>query len=469
MKIPKSLFVLPVVFIICLVTAGCGVKDFKPSKIFSLDNTWPFDDNDDEPEEGVPVRLVGAWTDTVHTKPGQKAQRGFGGRLMFYGPKDEKPILVDGQLVVYAFDEAGRQPTDTKPTRRYVFPPDQIAMHMSKSDIGASYSFWLPWDEVGGPKAEVSLICRFEPKGGPVITGEQTRHMLPGPVGTETTANAGTGPKLPEGEPYRPAQQTLEGLQSQNNAQHIARLTAQQTNYLAPANSQAMVTTAAAANVPNVAANMPGRQMSVTSIALPNNFQMPDASAFAQPAPQTPTGAAPAQTMVPIQQQPQMMPPAQFQQPVTGVQPIYQAAQPPVTSGAALRQQVPGAQFQPGVMPATPRLSTPGVAGPVMYSPQHQGFGMPQVGSQYVNQQAAIPPAGQSMVMQASATMPGAMPMNAMPQQQAAQPMLLSPQQQVAMPVQQAIPLQNLQQLAPANALRSSTVSSPTTATIPWR
>ena len=100
------------------------------------------------------------------TQTGKTPQRGFGGRVMFYGKDGNDPILVDGQFVVYAFDETNREPTDNKPTRRYVFPPDQVAIRMSKSELGAGYSFWLPWDEVGGPQTNISLICRFEPKKG---------------------------------------------------------------------------------------------------------------------------------------------------------------------------------------------------------------------------------------------------------------------------------------------------------------
>ena len=111
---------------------------------------------------------------------GKKPQRGFGGRLIFYGEDNEKPVLVDGQLVVYAFDESNREATDNKPTRRYVFPADQVARRMSKSELGPSYSFWLPWDEVGGPQTEISLIPRFEPKEGPIVIGEQTKHLLAG-------------------------------------------------------------------------------------------------------------------------------------------------------------------------------------------------------------------------------------------------------------------------------------------------
>ena len=169
-----------------LLATGCRgpwSKDWKVADMFDVDVT-PWSDDEDEAE--APSRLVGTWTDTVLHQTGKKPQRGFGGRLIFYGKDSEKPVLVDGQLVVYAFDETNREPTDNKPTRRYVFPPDQMARRMSKTELGPSYSFWLPWDEVGGPQTEVSLIARFEPKDGAIVVGEQTQHLLPG----ESTAGA---------------------------------------------------------------------------------------------------------------------------------------------------------------------------------------------------------------------------------------------------------------------------------------
>ncbi|QDU89976.1 hypothetical protein Pla175_33750 [Pirellulimonas nuda] len=133
------------------------------------------------PKAGVPIRIADTWTTTVLQQQGSDAQRGFGGRVYFYDGRESKPIRVDGQLVVYAFDEAGRKPADNQPTRRYVFPPDQFKLHESDSDLGPSYSFWLPWDGVDGVQSEISLIARFEPmKGGTLIVGDQTRHRLPG-------------------------------------------------------------------------------------------------------------------------------------------------------------------------------------------------------------------------------------------------------------------------------------------------
>jgi hypothetical protein len=270
------------------VAVGCSApwskgKD-KDSKWYSLDSTWPFGDDEDEPQ--IPERLMGTWTDTVLYQPGKKPQRGFGGRLIFFGKKSDLPILVEGQLVVYAFDESNREPTDNKPTRRYVFPPDQIARHMSKSELVPTYSFWLPWDEDGGPQIEVSLVARFEPKEGAVVVGEQTKHLLPGKLSPADIAGTPAA-KLPEGVPMRPAlPQLAQALEPKPTPEALV----QQASYEA----------AAAAATPN-------RRMTTTSISLPQNFgrrigtTTPPAAATArQPAPfnagstpMSPTSAAP--------------------------------------------------------------------------------------------------------------------------------------------------------------------------------
>ncbi len=56
----------------------------------------------------VPAKLAAMWSDTVKRQPGKQSERGFGGRIVFYDG-DEEQVRVDGQLVVYAFDETLKQ------------------------------------------------------------------------------------------------------------------------------------------------------------------------------------------------------------------------------------------------------------------------------------------------------------------------------------------------------------------------
>lgn len=172
--------VAPLLTMIVLATVtGCASKSSK----------WSFSNWDvkravgmkpEKPDPETPERMVATWTDTTLSTVGQSPKRGFGGKLMFFKRGSEDPVRVEGNLVVYAFDETNRPDHETHPTRKYIFPMEEFVRHESDSTIGAAYSFWLPWDEIGGQQRHISLIAKFEPKEGPVVIGEQTRHLLPG-------------------------------------------------------------------------------------------------------------------------------------------------------------------------------------------------------------------------------------------------------------------------------------------------
>jgi hypothetical protein len=173
---------LPLLLLVA-ITTGCAAGSKNKWKFANLDPRRTFGGKKDEaekPEPQAPTRLVATWTEAVLNTAGEKPKRGFGGRVAFFNRESDDPVRVDGQLVVYAFDETARKSHETQPTRKYIFPAAEVVRHESNSALGPAYSFWLPWDEVGGPQKNISLIARFEPTGGPIVIGEQTRHFLPG-------------------------------------------------------------------------------------------------------------------------------------------------------------------------------------------------------------------------------------------------------------------------------------------------
>ena len=152
---------------------------------FNLKKKIPWQPGKDGSNE-PPVKIVAVWTDTVMTTGANIPTRGFGGRLMFYDREDGEPIKVDGTLTVYAFEDAKQPSSRTAPDRKYVFKAEQFAKHYSKSQVGHSYSVWLPWDAIGGPKKQISFIVRFTPTKGHSVLGEMSRQLLPGIEPAET-------------------------------------------------------------------------------------------------------------------------------------------------------------------------------------------------------------------------------------------------------------------------------------------
>lgn len=207
-----------------------------------------------------PMRVVAIWSETVLNTPGQPSIRGFGARLMFYEDKKEKPIKVSGTLTVYAFDEAGRTKTDSRPDRKYVFNADQMEKHYSKSELGHSYSVWIPWDPVGGESKEISLIVRFVPVEGGVVISEQVKQFLPGAKpGTQSPA----GPYAAQGAAAaNPEVVRVAPVQLVQHQEVVGEPNLNQSNFEQPTYGQPNMT-------PPADSAAESRRMSTTTINIP--------------------------------------------------------------------------------------------------------------------------------------------------------------------------------------------------------
>ena len=135
--------------------------------------------------EQAAARIVAIWS-RCSLDPKQGPIQGFGGRIYFYNRRQEA-VKVEGQLIVYAFDDTGKTVTDhTKmaPTRKYIFRAEQLQSHLSESELGPSYSFWIPWQKIGGQERKISLVPVFIPEQGEVINGLFSKAVLPGKTST---------------------------------------------------------------------------------------------------------------------------------------------------------------------------------------------------------------------------------------------------------------------------------------------
>ena len=82
--------------------------------------------------------------------------------------------------MVYGFDETDRDPKNVIPDKKFVFSAEQFKAQYEKTELGPSYSIWLPWDDVGGIEKQISLIARFTSEKGEMVTSDQSKMLLPG-------------------------------------------------------------------------------------------------------------------------------------------------------------------------------------------------------------------------------------------------------------------------------------------------
>jgi hypothetical protein len=202
---------LGVWLVLALVTlSGCTKLDLQDSfRLFEKD-----------PKPEVPDRMVAVWTHSVLNQAGQPSTRGFGGRITFFGADDKASVLVDGKLTVYAFDDEREDLENPVPEKKFVFPRENLASHQSESNMGPSYSFWLPWGDVDGQQRRLSLIGRFDDASGKVVLSQSSSVTLPGkngPPQLKVTKTESAAPRRSE-YPVQPASYESEGTSVANRA-----------------------------------------------------------------------------------------------------------------------------------------------------------------------------------------------------------------------------------------------------------
>lgn len=126
------------------------------------------------------TRIVAIWSPDVLNTQGQESTQGFGGRLYFYDAEN-KTVPVDGQLIIHAYDDSNNTESDeTTPDKKFVFTAEQLKRHHGTSELGSSYSIWIPWQPVGGMQRQISLVPTFNSPTGVRLVGHQTQNLLPG-------------------------------------------------------------------------------------------------------------------------------------------------------------------------------------------------------------------------------------------------------------------------------------------------
>lgn len=166
---------------VALALTGCaGVKD--SMRLSGKDSAWnPVEklkaERERDFEPTLPTTMVVTWKGSVYENVGVKT-RGFGGRVFFYDDANNA-VAADGELTVYGFDDANKK-EDASADKKFVFRASEFQSHKSENGLGVSYSFWIPWEKVGGYRKTISLIPIFKTVDGRILKGGQSVNVLHG-------------------------------------------------------------------------------------------------------------------------------------------------------------------------------------------------------------------------------------------------------------------------------------------------
>lgn len=172
--------------ILLLVALSVGCKSYtSPSflpfsdKSTSESKSEKKQEKEEKIEYGIPTSIAVVWVDSVLTPPGRPSVRGFGGRAFFYN-EDGEAVRVDGDFVVYAYNDTNDRLKSNVPDRKYVFRSQELQGHHTDSEFGPCYNFWVPWDQVGGERTTVTLLPQLVLAPDQKVQGMQSVNVLPG-------------------------------------------------------------------------------------------------------------------------------------------------------------------------------------------------------------------------------------------------------------------------------------------------
>jgi hypothetical protein len=177
------------------------------------ESKWPWSK---EKEYQMPRSMAVIWSPDVFVAPGATPSRGFGGRIYFYNEKSQA-VPVDGELIVHGYDETTRHAAGANPAKAdktFRFTSEQFTQHFSESQLGASYSIWIPWDqEAEGTSRKIVLIPTFVGKDGKVVRGDSSQVVLQGTIANEA--------QVPQ-DPMAPLREAMRSPSDQGSAVQAA-------------------------------------------------------------------------------------------------------------------------------------------------------------------------------------------------------------------------------------------------------
>ncbi len=127
------------------------------------------------------VEILTLWQCTEGPGPQGVPIRGFAGQIYFFTQNKGAPVLVNGKVRIYVFDDHGTAQEQGRPIGEYDFNSANWNARAQRSSLGPGYSVFIPYPRNDFHQATCSLRVRFVPAVGPTIYSAPSAVVLNGP------------------------------------------------------------------------------------------------------------------------------------------------------------------------------------------------------------------------------------------------------------------------------------------------
>ncbi len=181
---------------------GPGVRGFLPLLLVSLCagcvTTGPLPlPKWDAPPKGQVAQVMPLWADgiAVQSDPmqGGRPVPGLAARVYLFGPDLGQPLVADGTLIVYQYDDLQPPSDDQLPREVWTLDKASLEKLLKKDALGWGYNLWLPWSSYNPAIRKVGLVICYRPEKG--MDAWSGQHILP--LRGENPGPSAAGPKRP--------------------------------------------------------------------------------------------------------------------------------------------------------------------------------------------------------------------------------------------------------------------------------
>lgn len=153
------------------VSGGCSTFSFLPKHYVHATPQNPA------------CELVCLWQPAKGTGANGLPARGVAGRLMFFNRKDSTPVIVDGDVRIYLFDNQGTPEEMARPIHQFDFRAADWQNFLQITTLGPAYNVFIPYVKGGHQQVECTLQVRLTPpEGGQPLYSDMTSVTLPGTI-----------------------------------------------------------------------------------------------------------------------------------------------------------------------------------------------------------------------------------------------------------------------------------------------
>lgn len=109
-----------------------------------------------------------------------KPCRGLAGQVFFFNGDSSVPVVVDGTVRVYLFDDQGSEEDQTKPVNQFEIDSPTWNAQLTNTQFGPAYRLFVPYPRAGRHQAQLAVRLRMAPDNGPVVFSELSTVELAG-------------------------------------------------------------------------------------------------------------------------------------------------------------------------------------------------------------------------------------------------------------------------------------------------